>query len=61
MVQIRKQVLWNWKTLSEIDKELKVLAKDPIKPVAFYVLNVFICTFKVRISSYIFILMEIKC
>lgn len=60
MMQTRKQVLWNWKILNEIDKELKVIAKDPIKPMAFYVLNVFICTFKVRISSYIFILIEIK-
>lgn len=35
MVQIRKQVLWDWKILSEIDEELKVLPKDPIKTSGF--------------------------
>lgn len=39
------------------------IEKDPrvIEQVVYNVLNVFICTSKVQISSYIFILIEIKC
>lgn len=49
-----------------IEKKKKTVGKlktqeSLVKLVACNVLNVFICTSKVQISSYIFILMEIKC